>query len=462
MSFLKRSPRPVPQPPGPGTPAPGVATISDEHLLYIHTVCPTRSTQAGDTVVENQKSLDNLYVVVKGSLEITLTTTPASATIELSKGKLFGFLPEKDDQQIYYTIRSTSAAVFIEVSQRIFENFPHEIQRKIYSDRHKSNLEILYSHIENHGNLSERNSRLVSYIHELHYRSKKTISSELIQSIIKKIPKIPAHTQAILSKLMNENTSGQEVTESIHRDPALVGLILKTVNSSYYGLSQKISDVHHAILYLGFNNVYQLIINQTMKSLIDNNEEFMKIQSHATLISIIGHEISKLSKKSKPMTIMTTGLLHDIGKAVIVLLKNKYPNIQDLFEMLDDAAIGASLLQSWGLPEQIFHVVEHHRVPEFCPPDRLPAQYKDDIAILYVAHVYHDILTDTYASSTIYLNDYLVLLGAPPRHSGQYYEEALRAALLKSFPRLPAMARTLLQDKLQVPNTHRAAGIADR
>jgi hypothetical protein len=76
-----------------------------------------------------------------------------------------------------------------------------------------------------------------------------------------------------------------------------------------------------------------------------------------------------------------------------------------------------------------FFVIETHRVPEFCPPDSLQAQYKDDIAILYVAHVYHDMLTDTYTSSTIYLNDYLALLGAPPHNSVQYYEEAIRAAL---------------------------------
>ena len=306
--------------------------------------------------------------------------------------------------------------------------------------------------------LSEKNSRLISYINDLNSRRKKTISSELIQGIIKKIPKIPSHRHAILSKLMNESTSIQEVTDLVQRDPSLVGMILKTVNSSYYGLAQKISDVHHAIIYLGFNNVYQLIVNQTLKSVIENNAEFDNIQSHATLISIISHEIAKLSKKSRPMTIMTTGLLHDIGKAVIFLLKNKYANIQELFEMLDDAAIGASLLQSWGLPEQIYHVIEQHRVPEFCPPESLQTPYRDDIAILYVAHVYQDILTDRSTSSTIYLNDYLTLLGAPPDHSVQYYEEVIRSALLKNFTRLPAMARTLLQDKLQSPPTRRASG----
>jgi HD-like signal output (HDOD) protein len=330
------------------------------------------------------------------------------------------------------------------------------MKQKIYEFLSRKINDLFSKNISKTQYLSEKNSRLISYINDLNARRKKTISSELIQGIIKKIPKIPSHRHAILSKLMNENTSIQEVTDLVQQDPALVGMILKTVNSSYYGLAQKISDVHHAIIYLGFNNVYQLIVNQTMKSVIENSAEFDNIQSHATLIAIISHEISKVSKKSRPMTILTTGLLHDIGKAVIFLLKSKYANIQELFEMLDDAAIGASLLQSWGLPEQIYHVIEQHRVPEFCPPESLHSPYRDDIAMLYVAHVYHDILTDRCTSSTIYLNEYLSLLGAPPDNSVQYYEEAIRTALLKNFTRLPAMARTLLQDKLQSPPTRRA------
>jgi HD-like signal output (HDOD) protein len=400
-------------------------------------------------------------MIVNGSLELIISTKHASYSMQLAKGNLFGFIPEAKDNQIYYTIRSTASAVFIEISKKIFDNFPSDIQQKIYECLHNKNCEILSTTLDKYNYISEKHSRLISYINNLYCRNNKTVYSDLIQSIIKKIPKIPSHIHAILSKLMDESTPAQEVTEAIQRDPSIAGMVLKTVNSPYYGLSRKISDVHHAILYLGFNNVYQLILNQTIKNVLNNNTEFDSIQSHAILISIISHEIAKLSKKSRPMTAMTTGLLHDIGKTVIFLLKSKYANIQDLFEMLDDAAIGASLLQSWGLPEQIFRVIEQHRVPEFCPPDSLQDQYKDDIAMLYVAHVYHDMLTDTYTSSTIYLHDYLALLGAPPHNGVQYYEEAIRAALLKNLPRLPAMARTLLQNKLLFPTTRRAVVRAD-
>ncbi len=451
MHFLKRSPRPTTHSPSHSTRPPGPSDTGDDYQLYIHSICPTRNIPVGEPLLEGQPSIDNLYMIVKGSLDFTILTTHASYSMEVSKGKFLGFIPEKSDHQISYTIVAKSPAVIIEVSKRTFDSFPDKIKQKIYEDLHKNILDVFPQCINESFFLSNNNSQLISYVHAMHKRNQEKTSSELVQNIIKKIPKIPLHTHAILSKLMNEEVSVQEITESIQKDSSLVGVILKTVNSSYYGLSQKISDVHHAIMFLGFNNIYQLILNQSIKSTMDGNPEFDSIQAHSTLISIISHQISTLSKKSKPMTMMATGLLHDIGKSVIFLLKNKYPNVQDLFEMLDDAALGSSLLQSWGLPEQIFQVVENHRVAEFCPPKHLQVQYKEDIAILYVAHVYHDLLLRTPPVSTIYLHDYLAMLGAPAHNSVQYYEDALRSALMKNLSRLPAMTRTLLQDTLLSP-----------
>ena len=419
--------------------------------MYIHAICPTRNVPAGEHLIKSQPSIDSLYIVVKGSLDFTILTTHASRNIEVSKGNILGFIPAKLEHQLSYTVIAKSPSVIIEVSKRTFDNLPDEIKRKIYENLYKVILDIFPQSINESFSSSHNILQLTSYMNTIHKRNKEHASSELIQNIIKKIPKIPSHTYAILSKLMSEDVSVQEITESIQKDSSLVGIILKTVNSSYYGLSQKISDVHHAIMYLGFNNIYHLILNQSVRNAMDGSPGFDNIQSHSTLISIISHQISTLSKKSKPMTMMATGLLHDIGKSVIFLLKSKYPNVQDLFEMLDDAALGSSLLQSWGLPEQIFHVVENHRVPEFCPPTHLQVPYKEDIAILYVAHVYHDLLLRTPPTSTIYLHEYLSMLGAPSHNSVQYYEDALRSALMKNLSRLPALTRTLLQGTLPPP-----------
>ena len=70
------------------------------------------------------------------------------------------------------------------------------------------------------------------------------------------------------AKLLDDNVSAKEVTESVQEEPALAAAILKTVNSAYYGLTEKMSSLHHAILYLGFNNVYQLILENSIKNIM--------------------------------------------------------------------------------------------------------------------------------------------------------------------------------------------------
>jgi HD-like signal output (HDOD) protein len=450
MKFLKR-----PWPPtetlhtthrDSAPPVPKSQVSEDDYLLYIHKICPIKNIAAGEILVENQKSIDVLYILPSGSLEISISSNGTSFCLEMKKDELFGFMANNADTS--YTIRAKIPSTLIIISQRIFINLPNEIKQKLYERLHNKLVAIFSQSIEYSNYISDKNAHLISYIHSLNYKKKSTISSELIQNIIKKIPKLPIYASDLLEKLTNENTSIQEIAAPIQKDPALAGIVLKTVNSSYYGLQRKIADVHNAILYLGFNNVYQIILNHAVKNIISDNNESNAIQIHSTLISIISHEISILSNKSKPLTMMTIGLLHDIGKMVVLLLKRKYPNIQDLLEMLDDAAIGASLLQSWGLPDQIFQSIENHRLPEFCPPGSLQQQYKDEIVILYLAHVYCDMLTDTYLSSTIYLNDYLSLLGIA--HNGlQLYEAAILPALLKNQKRLPDAIRAMLQDKGQ-------------
>jgi len=49
--------------------------------------------------------------------------------------------------------------------------------------------------------------------------------------------------------------------EVIEHDPILIMKILKLVNSSYFGLAQKITSVNHAVVYIGINTVKNLALS---------------------------------------------------------------------------------------------------------------------------------------------------------------------------------------------------------
>jgi HD-like signal output (HDOD) protein len=113
------------------------------------------------------------------------------------------------------------------------------------------------------------------------------------------------------------------------------------------------ASLHHAILYLGFNNVYQIILENSIKNIMPQDEEYENIRLHSYMISLISGEIAVYCQKSKPLVNTTVGILHDIGKIVTLLLKRRYPNIKELIDMVDDSKVGACLLRNWGFPENI-------------------------------------------------------------------------------------------------------------
>ncbi|MCK7510403.1 MAG: HDOD domain-containing protein [Desulfobacterales bacterium] len=103
--------------------------------------------------------------------------------------------------------------------------------------------------------------------------------SELIQGIIRNFPRLPSHVNELAMMLFDEKVAITDVVEHAKHDSALVGLVLKTVNSAYYNLQNKISDFHHAVLLLGFNQIYQILIDNSIKNIMPSSPEFHELQS---------------------------------------------------------------------------------------------------------------------------------------------------------------------------------------
>jgi hypothetical protein len=134
----------------------------------------------------------------------------------------------------------------------------------------------------------------------------------------------------------------------------------------------------------------------------------------------------------------------------VLLLKKKYQDIADFFDILDDSVLGAKLLAQWELPENVYVVVEQQHQPEFSPPHALDPAYKNDVAILYVAHAFYDMLLGTESVATIYLDDYIALFDFPAKAPQDIYRNIVVPALMKNRQRLPEAIRQLLAKQLHV------------
>jgi hypothetical protein len=86
----------------------------------------------------------------------------------------------------------------------------------------------------------------------------------------------------------------------------------------------------------------------------------------------------------------TIGLMHDLGQMVIFLLKERNQKLISLIDALDQAQAGGLLLKSWQLPDIVWKSVKYQRYPEFTPPHNILPEIRDNIAILYVAHLCYE------------------------------------------------------------------------
>lgn len=221
--------------------------------------------------------------------------------------------------------------------------------------------------------------------------------SELIQGLIKKIPRLPIHVAQLAEMLLSEKISTKRVTELAKQDPSLVGEVLKEVNSPYYGIRQKVSDLYYAIMLIGFNEVFRILVSQGLRKTMPDTESFREVHQHSIVISYIAFEICQLGDKRDASLLSTIGLLHDLGKSTVLLIERDNPKLGFFIQMLDPCKIAAMLLDKWNIPGVVCQTIEYQAYARFAPPTEVPTRYQKYIGILHLAHAVHDTVRGVFA-----------------------------------------------------------------
>ncbi|MGE3540121.1 MAG: HDOD domain-containing protein, partial [Candidatus Tectimicrobiota bacterium] len=356
MRFFKRTP--VPPVPSPAKPAPEKTArlqrpdvlnqLSEPDLAALYNVATMQHFQPGDSILQEGALCRNLYIIMQGS--VRLTDRYGIYNVTVHKGDFFGKIILQDTSRNLYSAVAVTQATVMEINDHIVSHLSETIQLLLYKKLNHLSVQSIEK-LASHGRLLHtHNGQLADYIRRRRLHTEVFITSEAFQNIIKNIPRLPKCAGSLSAKLMEESISTKEVTDAVQEEPALAAAILKTINSAYYGLQEKVSSLHHAILYLGFNAVYQLILENSLKNILPQDDEYEHIRLHSYMISLLASDIASCSQKSKPWLNATVGILHDVGKIVTLLLRRKSPNINDIISMVDESSIGACLLRSWEFP----------------------------------------------------------------------------------------------------------------
>jgi len=206
------------------------------------------------------------------------------------------------------------------------------------------------------------------------------------------LPSLPAVALEVLELTADPNIQLPKLAKAVEHDPALAARILKTVNSSFYGLAKPCPTITRALAYLGMNTVKSLVLGFSLADhFTAENEADPYGFSYTDLWrgSLYGAAAARLiatehAREVDPDEAFMAGLLQDIGMlAAASVLESEYtmvvgpvsPGDEEVVTrereilMFDHIDLGTALCKRWKLPHEIVSVIEHHHCAEEAPPE---------------------------------------------------------------------------------------------
>jgi putative nucleotidyltransferase with HDIG domain len=229
------------------------------------------------------------------------------------------------------------------------------------------------------------------------------IISDVKEKILKDVESLPTFPENIieLQQLCNKKEASIDIiSERISRDPALTADVIKLSNSAGFVPGKKISTIKEAVKIIGLKNLYFILTASTAKKILGNKyKKFELIWEHCIRVAFYSRQIAKLKKlNSIADTAFITGLLHDIGKIVLLsaddniiniiseITKNKQLRSSSILEEISvgisHAEIGGLIAEKWNFPDDLKMSITNHHSPLNSVPE-----YKDLTYIVYFANM---------------------------------------------------------------------------
>jgi HD-like signal output (HDOD) protein len=204
------------------------------------------------------------------------------------------------------------------------------------------------------------------------------------------IPQMPMPVQKVMAYIGNPEADLRQLAKLIEHDPGLTVNVLRMANSAFFGSPGKVTTVKDALLRLGMQRVYQLVIASgvapmTRFAITGYGLRPGELLEHSVAVATASETLARELEIAAPPYTFTAGLLVNIGKTVLgTFLEVDAEPILELaherqipFEQaerlvlgIDHAELGALLLARWSIPEPLVNVVRYRLRPDDCPvPD---------------------------------------------------------------------------------------------
>ncbi len=206
------------------------------------------------------------------------------------------------------------------------------------------------------------------------------LDKEKMSSVVAsfQVPVKPEILSEIQSRMDEEHPNIDEIAHLISSDVGLSAAILKIINSPFYGMNRRISEIKQAVMMLGLNTINALVTAVLLKSSFQGNasislERFWDdALDVANAMTFIG---SKIKAQIPIEMLYTIGLFHDCGIPLLALKYSDYKSIlieansqgvnsialEEKNYRTNHAVLGFYVASSWHLPKEICQLIlQHH------------------------------------------------------------------------------------------------------
>ncbi len=203
------------------------------------------------------------------------------------------------------------------------------------------------------------------------------------------LPSLPAVAIRVLELTSDPDVKMDELAKEIQFDQGISAKILRTVNSSFYGLRKRCSSIDHALVMLGLNPVKTLVLGFSLVSSVkgEDGDEFDYLgywERGLTTAVAAKFAAEMVGNKQTADESFLAGLFQDIGMVALHrTIGQEYIEVinstdgnhgkltkveLDAFDV-QHAVVGAMMCENWKIPHEIVIPVRYHDHPTACPQE---------------------------------------------------------------------------------------------
>jgi HD-like signal output (HDOD) protein len=189
------------------------------------------------------------------------------------------------------------------------------------------------------------------------------------------IPMLPAMASHVVDLALDPEVSATRITNVVSKDPVLATRVIQLANSAFSAPATEITSIGEAVVRMGTGPVRNVVTAACLSSLAADPRIYGKHGrdhiDHSIGTAYLAWLIADRANES-PDEAFLYGLLHDIGKLVILKLARDCRNFDIAAPSEEDTAvvlaemhapIGGHVLKQWGMPKSLHDpIVCHHDI----------------------------------------------------------------------------------------------------